>query len=360
MVAAQIVPRYSLLIAIARFEKLGDKPMVCALIILIVMWQPKGGTEVIRKSPPSQLAQIQLAQAPKSPPTKDDEQLVLVPPSEVFRPVEDGFRAYDPRTAPKPPPSRGGSAPWAEVYKAKAPSVLCLLTNSGIATGFMLEGGMVVTNHHVAVSAKQDEKGVYVEAFRGTMGEWGGMTPLDKQLIKLYVVAKRSTIDLAILRLDLESEFIEEFLQLPPLRIRSKLDLVQPSESVLFIGNAGASLLWALRSGDVQGMSELRDRASILESVVHSNNTSLSDEDLKEILAGELGKTLVIQSSAEAGKGDSGGPLIDEDGLVVGVCTRILSMDDRDTSRYYYIHYFELLDYLDDISAESDARIENP
>jgi S1-C subfamily serine protease len=136
----------------------------------------------------------------------------------------------------------------------------------GIGSGFVLPGGIVVTNRHVVDEPR-----------RVTLNTWDGVS-LDADVTGIAVDS-----DLAVLRLADDAD-------LPVAELRTTP--VQVGETVVAVGYPGGGPA-TVTTGEVLGMVDVED------------------------LLGE--PSPVIRVDATIRQGNSGGPLLDEEGRVVGV-----------------------------------------
>jgi S1-C subfamily serine protease len=146
----------------------------------------------------------------------------------------------------------------------------------GGGTGFFVSAdGYLVTNKHVV-----DQEGV----------EYSVVTN-DGKTYDVQVVAKDPSLDVAILKVEADADF--------PFLTFADMEQLRLGESVIAIGNALAEFPNSVSVGVVSGLS--RD-------IVASDGFSL-----RESLEG------VIQTDAAINRGNSGGPLINTHGEVIGV-----------------------------------------
>lgn len=164
---------------------------------------------------------------------------------------------------------------------------------SGFGTGFLVsEDGDVVTNHHVIeggsrvfVMVKGDGRNEFVEA---------------------SVVGSNAALDLAVIRApDLAAE---------PLKI-NVADL-EPGQNVFAIGFPGVA--------DIESYSSIDDLKTLTNMLV----STVTKGDVNRVLQVEINpltRTEFVQHSAPIREGNSGGPLLDSCGSVIGVNTFYLS-----------------------------------
>jgi len=170
----------------------------------------------------------------------------------------------------------------AELLAAAEPAVVAITVGDGpgtgaggAGTGFVITAdGFIVTNNHVVEGQSQIEV-----AF------------VDGSTLSADLVGRDPSVDLAVLKVDgSDLAFIE----------LGDSDAVQVGDEVIAIGNA-----LALEGG-----------LSVTRGIISGTNRTLETD---------AGTTLVgmLQTDAAINFGNSGGPLIDADGLVIGVNTAI-------------------------------------
>jgi S1-C subfamily serine protease len=161
---------------------------------------------------------------------------------------------------------QNGTTEWTSVVSRTTAAVVVIETDRGLGSGFVVRpNGMLVTNHHVVAGASQI-------AVTFSSGE---------KYQKAFVLAEDEDRDLAILRI--------EGSDLPALSIASTADLEIGAE-VLLIG-APEGLSHTVSTGVVSAIRLLKNGMRI------------------------------IQTTAPASPGSSGGPLLTRDGHVIGVLT---------------------------------------
>jgi 2-alkenal reductase len=194
-------------------------------------------------------------------------------------------------TAPRQPAPRtdiaGEEARTTDLFANTAPSVVAIYARKhdglaaqsglGAGSGFVWDRvGHIVTNHHVIEQAA--EIGVLL----------GGERPLPARL-----VGSAPWVDLAVVRL------IDPPDDLRPILIGTSTDLVV-GQSVHAIGNPF-------------GLSR-----SLTTGVISALDRRLPTESGREVVG-------VIQTDAAVNPGNSGGPLVDSSGRLIGVNTAILA-----------------------------------
>lgn len=295
------------------------------------------------------LGQLKIHAAKDSGAPNIKEKIPRMDRAAIFQSVDGAFEASLPPESESFGFAGGGLV--ARLYEEAAPSVLFLRTENAFATGFVAgEPGLIVTNHHVIADATVDDDGRFVlSAVVGRLNRDTGFMGVSEVEAKAFVVKADEALDLALVRVLPGTPGAEGVMKLKPLQLRPSDERLGQLEDVFLIGNAGAGFLWAIKHGDVQQVGrfgETADVVNLLRAAVNENSQLSATEraELVEDVAGVMKETLVIEASAEAAGGDSGGPLLDSEGRVVGVCS--LSVNFDDTPRYFYVHANELRDFL--------------
>ncbi|MBI5246849.1 MAG: trypsin-like peptidase domain-containing protein [Elusimicrobia bacterium] len=195
--------------------------------------------------------------------------------------------AEAPATAPMGKPVLSAK----EIYQRASPSVVLILAAEGsgsgeLGTGSVIEGGRVLTNAHVVVNDKTGRPYANVRVYLKPEKVSGD----TKRDLRDPVVAKVARFDRA---LDLAVLEPETKLKAGTLALGDDAG-VEPGDSVVAIGHPEQGGLWTLTQGVV--------------------STVVAD------LGGVAGKD-AFQTDASINRGNSGGPLIDRSGAIIGVNT---------------------------------------
>lgn len=178
-----------------------------------------------------------------------------------------------------------------DVYDRVAPSVVNVTTQvlrrgfffdvtpqEGAGSGFVLDReGHVLTNFHVIEGAQQIE-----------------VTLDNEQTFSAQVVGSDPRFDLAVLKIDAPAEI------LPPVELGSS-SVLRVGQRAIVIGNPFGQFSRTLTTG-----------------VVSALDRTLEGQDGRPISG-------VIQTDAAINRGNSGGPLLDSSGRVIGINTAIFS-----------------------------------
>jgi len=156
----------------------------------------------------------------------------------------------------------------------------------GAGTGFIVDkNGLIITNRHVV----QDEGASYTVVFN------------DGEKYEAKVLARDSLLDIAFLKIDAKRDLV-------PLSLGSSTDL-KVGQTVIAIGNALGEFSNTVSLGIISGLKR---------SIVASDGMSGS-----ELLSN------VIQTDASINMGNSGGPLLDIKGNVIGVNVAVASQAEN-------------------------------
>lgn len=200
----------------------------------------------------------------------------VAPPASGSAAPEEPDAGAAPQKPPKKKEEPGDLTP-AELFKKLAPSVVTIAVKAGDAegggTGFLIDRqGTIATNHHVVGEAQS----VSIRFINGASYE-------DVELL-----AEDSGQDLALLRVTLDKPKDGNAPKVPPLEIGNS-DSVQVGERVISIGNP------------------LGLEHTLSDGLVSQRRTYMGRQ--------------WIQTTAPISPGNSGGPLFDMKGHVIGITT---------------------------------------
>lgn len=172
-----------------------------------------------------------------------------------------------------------------EVLDGARRGVVMVSNSRGLGSGFVLDlEGRVVTNHHVIGGERYQTVNIYVPT---SDGKWE-----RRRVENAEVEAFSSLLDIAIVKMDLE-KVKREGIELVPLPM-APAESLRAGDPVFLIGNPG--------------MGGMVLDQSISEGIVSS-------------LARNFNDVLYVQTTAAANPGNSGGPMLNERGEVVGLLT---------------------------------------
>ena len=194
-------------------------------------------------------------------------------------------------------PAAGETLSRTKLFETCSPSVVLIKHESGVGTGFLISrSGLLLTNHHVVMDAEGD---ITVTVSRGS----------DQPIKRVAtVLASDALRDIALLQINPEGLGIE------PLHINGA-DEVKTGDTITAIGNPG------------MGSQVLTQTAT--EGIV-SNASRM------------LGTLRFIQVTAAVNPGNSGGPLLNPRGEVIGMVTLKAQLENVG----FAVPSDELMDFL--------------
>jgi hypothetical protein len=143
-----------------------------------------------------------------------------------------------------------------------------------------------------------------------------------------------------------------------------------PGEPVAALGHGGIGLLWAIKDGEVASVGKLSTHLASLvgtdcvgESQAETSaacRAAGASVELERKRLDEKVPALVVQSSCTISPGDSGGPLINLAGDVVGV-NAFLKTDARAAvSTNFHVHVAEVRRFLEAVPTTPETRLPSP
>lgn len=244
----------------------------------------------------------------------------------------------------------------AELYARVAPAIFAVRTRVGHGTGFVIDAkeGLVVTNNHVIDGGVGYSKlgRRTVSLVRGSI-DADGVMRLAEDDVPATIVMSDPDRDLALLRIVGSPKWLES---VSALTVREAPARV--GEETVIIGHPSSGMLWTLRTGNVSSVG--RSPHDMIDFVVGRLGLAAADRaSLDQRLARETPVKILLSSSG-ANPGDSGGPLLDKDGQVLGV-TYAIPSEVRDDKFTYHVHRDELRAFLaGQPSPEEEARPDVP
>jgi S1-C subfamily serine protease/DNA-directed RNA polymerase subunit RPC12/RpoP len=235
--------------------------------------------------------------------------------------IHKRLQAADEELWPRP----GDLAAMYKRMKSSVPYIETLTTSHGreakaSASGFLIKpeglGYLVVTNRHVVDDAPNGYTVRFLPPGRLLKDRSDDIKVKPEEVIEVH-----RNEDLAIMKLPPEAAAIIEKLKVRPLRLGRNLEV---GESVWVVGNPGAGAEGVLQQSMVPGMV-----SSIIE---------LKPDD-----------PTLFRLAAPINKGNSGGPVLDKDGRVVGIVSRFIP-DMQQMN--FAVHYHMLDDLIDVMSGK--------
>lgn len=232
-----------------------------------------------------------------------------------------------------------------EVFPQVASAIVIVRSGGGHGTGFVVDpDGWILTNFHVVQFAQTDlaTGARTLKVYFGRMVN--GTITLSSEVIPALVYKESPEKDLALLKL----VSLPDGKPLPAsLALASEAPI--PGTDCVALGHPAAAMPWTVRSCEVASIGQWPDDR--IEFVVAWLGVS-SEQDRSEL--GEVMKRFppmkVIVTSCGVNPGDSGGPLLDANGAVMGVTFAIpqsspfsgISLDKF----AYHIHVDEVRSFL--------------
>lgn len=257
-----------------------------------LLWKLKGGGEIVGKLVKETPDEIFIDIGPRIigvPTSSVGERIDLTKAQEESGTSEAGTGSgvFDPQTGSLTFKSRNGEGKilsQQEVLEEVKKSVVLVSNPGGLGTGWVIDDtGRLVTNHHVVGNELFQTVTVFVK--NGT--QW------EKKKIENCKVEAFSTLwDIAIVQVDLEKAK-EQGIKLVPITIAKPRSL-EAGDKVFAVGNPGMG-----------GM--------VLDHTI--------SEGIASSLARNFNDVIYLQTTAAVNPGNSGGPLVNERGEVVGLVT---------------------------------------
>lgn len=248
-------------------------------------------------------------------------------------------------TAPPPKTS-------AEIYKAVAPATVVVRVAGGIGSGVVIDpAGWVLTNHHVIASGAVEDFKYEATILLGKLSKQTGAMERRDEQYKAEVYKADKLRDIALLKI------VDPPDDLPSVRIAE--DNPAPGSEVVALGHAGAGMLWALKSGQISALGKLSEALAQLASFKDDEEGQKAADAFRRFMDGQnLG--LIIQSTVNVLPGDSGGPLLNERGELVGL--NVFSRKDPKTGGLlsFHVHRDELATFVKDRPARPAQLVPDP
>lgn len=237
---------------------------------------------------------------------------------------------------------RGGLS---ELYARVSPAIFVVRTGKtygrmSYGTGFLVDSvGQVLTNHHVVDGGTTfDEFGRdQVELFGGRITADGTMQ-LAKKPLRAVVLLKDQKRDLALLEIQKPGRRLQK---VTPIAMAKTFP--RPGQTCFMVGHPSSGLLWTVRQGLVSGIG--RCPSDLCQDLVFRLGIPDSHRRRARKQLEEIKSCKMVLSSCPGNPGDSGGPLLDEAGNLIGV-TFAIPASVRDDKFVYHVHQKEVVDFL--------------
>ena len=192
-----------------------------------------------------------------------------------------------------------------------------------VASGFLIKpaglGYLVVTNRHVVDDAPNGYAVRFLPEGKSAKDQSDDIKLSPKDVVHIH-----RNEDLAILKLPSEAGKIIEKLNVRPLKVAKDLKVGRP---VWVVGNPGAGAEGILAQSLVKG-------------------------DVSFIKEDALGDPTLFRLTAPINKGNSGGPVLDKDGRVVGIVSRMIQ---GKSEMNFAVHFHKLQELIDLMSGKIDS-----
>jgi S1-C subfamily serine protease len=196
-----------------------------------------------------------------------------------------------------------------QIYRRAGLGVGVVRTDQGLGTGFVIDSaGHVLTNAHVVLNAND----VQVELPK-TLGSG------EVNTFKAKVLGLDKSTDVAVLQIDAPAD------QLHPLTLAPSGERPQVGQSVVAIG------------------TPLGEEGTVTTGIVSAVSREINSLDSRIKIYG------AIQTDAAINHGNSGGPLIDGQGQVIGINSQILSENNGNVGIGFAIPISTARDVADQI-----------
>ena len=276
---------------------------------------------------------------------------------EIDRPMGEGSarlaRAED--LLPRPPeqeepwePGRIEARPKGpepeRLYSLRAPAVFAVRTGAGFGTGVLIDSeGLVLTNHHVVAEGySYSKRGRRLVHLLGGTLDGDGVMEVAGGLLSAEIVSTDPARDLALLRI-LDPPAWLEGVEPVPLREEPP----SPGEACTMLGHPSCGLMWSLRPGVVSAIGSLPQ--DVTDPVLLGIGPDFYGEELSKLLAGQP-PLEIVQSTCLANPGDSGGPLLDGEGRLLGVTCA--GPEDASLDNFtFHVHVDEVAAFLAEVAA---------
>ena len=225
-----------------------------------------------------------------------------------------------------------------DVYASVAPAVVVVQTGDGHGSGFLVSAdGLVVTNHHVIASGLSPASdGSSAMVHLGSLGS-SGIVQLTGDPIRALLLKIDPVNDLAALRLERPAA--------APALPFVKLSRTPPRPGIecAIIGHPASGMLWTYRPCQVSSIGDFpRDMVNLVMPRLSAAGTQRADI---EAFVRNMPTRRVLLTSAQANPGDSGGPVVDKEGTLIGVTFG--GPGDTDQDKFtYHVHLDEVRRFL--------------
>ncbi|HQP37371.1 MAG TPA: serine protease [Polyangiaceae bacterium] len=255
--------------------------------------------------------------------------------------------------------AKGGGS-FQTAYKSISPATVVMKAKDGFGTGVIVDkSGLVLTNYHVVAHGMKKDFTIEVKLNLGKPSKTGGMD-LDEKNYEAVVVKADRVRDMALVRIKDAPK------DLPVAKI-SKADPA-PGMPVAAIGHAGIGMLWAMKTCHVSAVGEPARNSIIAakDCSAPSETSGMSDDDLRRLkeqcentkkeaqkAISNMLEGLFVQSDCRVAPGDSGGPLITDQGELVGINQSISADRGTGSGTSYHVHVAEIREFTTNVPQDA-------
>lgn len=287
------------------------------------------------------LAAFETGQATIVPPQAFEGQpLVVMNAANVF-----DWENQPPRAFKNPAGNSSRPRGAGQVYARVSPAIFVVRTRTGFGTGFLVDdNGRVITNQHVVERGTDyDDLGRQkVALYRGVIDK-DRVMQIVKQPIPAIVVKMDKALGLVLLQIVPPVPWLENISPIKASKVAPK-----PAMDCILIGHKGSNLLWSARQGLVKKVARYPRDFIKGDSV----QPFILDPDRGQSRGAQLAKAAtalpdrqVVRSDCEGEPGDSGGPLLDKSGDLLGV-TYVHQAEAGMKSFVYHLQVSEVQNFL--------------
>lgn len=244
--------------------------------------------------------------------------------------------------------SRGGT----ELYAASAPAVVVVRTSDGHGSGFLVSpDGLVITNHHVVESGLSTEGDAsFAMVHLGRLGR-DGIMELAGEPVRAMLLKIDEVNDLALLKLVRPAGA-------PPLPfVKLSATPPRPGLDCAILGHPSSGMLWTYRPCQVSSVGDFpKDMVNLVLSRLASRGPQRAE--IEAYVKAQPPRRIML-TSAQANPGDSGGPVLDKDGLLIGV-TFAGPGETSEDKFTYHVHLDAVRSFLTQVPQGSMLLVPDP
>ena len=262
-------------------------------------------------------------------------------------------------------PERERDAMTTKVYGLAAPATVLIKadTSSGpsLGTGWIYSpDGWIVTNNHVVAGADFDPLtgGPAVSVYIGRIPDDDVFMHLDDKPLAATIYKTDKVRDLALLRINRPSDQKDKLPVIPLAHQQAG-----PGDDCVLIGHPAASTLWTIRKGGVVSQGKFPDELMTAVQTRLSSRGKTAGAVETATVAANQPKLKVLITNCNVNHGDSGGPLLNTNGELIGVTFGMPSVESAAGSSSvisYHIHLDEVRNFLADLPKQPSVDVPDP